>query len=251
MNKSADLEDRSIHTITLYLCGLGFGLILFRRSFGRLIGPRNVVEDPDTPLEDTPLSVWRRDSPTTKLNLGLHVLRKADYLVLTTALILSLRIEVFRQVSKAPECAVNGWTVFMPLLLAIYDWFRGHPLSGCQAEPSKSHLDETVYDALYRRYMNLKSRYVLPTLLVSFGSHFALGLWYTAPSTHICPLSGSQIHLVPFLQVLGLALDFCIALAAHDLINQSRPLENPRETAAVRLGTVFLVCSPFARKFTN
>lgn len=79
------------------------------------------------------------------------------------------------------------------------------------------YLDETAYDAVQRRYLASRFRYVLPAFLVSFGCHLTSGLWSGVSSTYICPLVGGQTWAIPIMQYVCAILDCCLAIAAYEL----------------------------------
>jgi len=143
-------------------------------------------------------------------------------IVLVAAAALTVRVDVQRRLLLVSECATRSVEVWLPFVVAVYDALRFQkPQDVHGVEDDDEDLDSTAYHDLVRslRSSLLSSpwRYVPTAFLLSFGCHLVAGLWLSSESSHVCPVTSSDLVVVPRLQWLALLLDIFLAVASLEL----------------------------------
>jgi hypothetical protein len=135
---------------------------------------------------------------------------------------LSIRLELYRQVSKKTECTISSVEIFLPLLIALYDAMRLQKREGIGLSDK---LDGSVYDMLQdtaKRYVvGPRFRYVLSTFCFCLGCRLLLSEWLPLNSTYICPVVLNQHTIIPRMQACCLLLDFVIAIVVYEMLPRS------------------------------
>ena len=143
--------------------------------------------------------------------------------VLATACIaLSLRVELYRRISKAPECARNSVEIFLPLLVGVYDALRFQQIDH---SPIVDGPDGSIYDVIKararRHILRPRSRYICSVTLVCLGCDLLLDLWQPLNSTYICPLATNEQTTVQLCQLGSLILDAVLAIVVCENLPRS------------------------------
>lgn len=136
--------------------------------------------------------------------------------------------------------------VFIPLIVSVYDSFRlqGSP-SRKQGDIADQDVHENTNNTGHHWYLYSRFRYVLPTFLVSLGSHLAAGLWFGASSTYICPLVLGQTRTVPLMQFIAAALDCYLVITAYELcVQRSYRGKKPGAKIPLVWASILLVRTP-------
>lgn len=150
---------------------------------------------------------------------------KVRITVLTFAVIaLSLRLELYRRITKATECTIDSVEVFLPFLIAVYDvirsqkqrTFQGEKQSNTTASRLSTRTIEFIQRAISTWILRPGTRYLLPVFLIAFGCYSIQGLWHSSTTTYICPLVTGEQKTIPIFQFLAVLLDFLIAIIAYE-----------------------------------
>lgn len=114
-------SDHPIHTLSLYLFGVGLLLTVFCGSCARLFKVRDSrTRDLDVALQELPRSTFNGDGLITE-----HMrhdtkrlwYRKDGYLLVSMIIAMTLRIELLREMLKAPQCTINGFEVKVDIVI--------------------------------------------------------------------------------------------------------------------------------------
>lgn len=138
----------------------------------------------------------------------------------------SVRLELYRQISKKPECGVSSVEVYLPLILAVHDALRYQRHEGIVPHEDS---DDSGFDTLYgslktsalRVMIKSRYRYILPAVLLCYGSHLLLGEWMPLNSTFICPVVLGEYTTTFYLQLFGLVLDSVIIVIIYEMLPRS------------------------------
>jgi hypothetical protein len=137
---------------------------------------------------------------------------RVTVLVLAVAA-LSLRIESYRRVARAPECNIPSVEIWLPLLLALYDAVRFQK-NEPQSTPEK--IDASIYGSILNRVRDFavgsRWRFVVPVVFFCLGCRWAISLWAGLNSTFICPIGTGEHFSAPAAQIAGLFLDFVLCV---------------------------------------
>lgn len=176
---------------------------------------------PSLPLNDLG-NVEPQNARTQESNQGQGKVRVT---VLAAAIVaLSLRLELYRRISKATECTIDSLEVFLPFLIALYDVYRSQKQSPPSGEKqtttsASGWIPRTVgsiQEAVSTYLLRPRTRYMLPVFLLAFGCHLIPGLWRSSTSTYICPIVTGEPRTIKLFQFLALFLDFSIAIIAYE-----------------------------------
>lgn len=126
-------------------------------------------------------------------------------------LALTLRIEIWRRISNAPECSLSSLEIWLPLLWATYEACRSDRTQTCRDSGNSNGItDDSASSTYIWTLLRSRLRYAIPTSFICVGCHLISRLWRGLNSTFICPqVSGGQ-SLVPALQSVALLLDFLL-----------------------------------------
>ena len=173
-------------------------------------------------------------------------------IILVASAALTVRIDIQRRLLLVSECTTRSVEVWLPFVVAIYDALRfqerGLPDND---ENEDEDLDASAYYDFARSFRSsiLSSpwRYVPAAFLLSLGCHMVAGLWSNSASSHVCPISSSDIVVVPRLQWLALLLDSLLAIASLELVvggptTSMRVLSAPTSWAIVLTTAAGLWC---------
>lgn len=131
--------------------------------------------------------------------------------------VLSIRIELYRRISKATECTIDGVEVFLPVVLAIYDAFRSQrPMTEELEEEPDNSVYQSFRESLRVWILRPRFRYVFSIFVVSYGCYITQRLWASSNSTYICPIVVGEPKTIPLMQVSALLLDSCLAIIAYE-----------------------------------
>ncbi|KIV77209.1 hypothetical protein PV11_09026 [Exophiala sideris] len=209
-------HDRPIHLIVLALLAGSFALPSASKAIPGLFQSPESTKGRYTalPLEELgrangrigPEEADGRDNRKVKVSL-----------LCATIAILSLRIELYRRISGAPECTIDSVEVFLPFMLALYDAVRSQrSLKLDYEERPDSSVYESLRMTISKRVHGPRTRYLLPLFLVSYGCYLTQGLWASSNSTFICPLVTREQWAIPTMQAVALLLDLCLAIIAYE-----------------------------------
>jgi hypothetical protein len=212
--------DRPIHTVVLALTACSFALPSISRALPRLFQlpefGKSKSEYTAVPLEELGEANGRlaEHSNTPPPQNG-----KVRVSVLALAICaLSVRIELYRRISLATECAISSVEVFLPFLLAVWDAFRSQRSWDLQQEETP---DSSVYESLrsgLKTYiLRPRTRHLISLFMVSYGCYLCQGLWASSNSTYICPVALGLPRTVPLMQIGSLVLDLCLAVIAYEI----------------------------------
>lgn len=150
---------------------------------------------------------------------------KVRITVLTGAVIaLSLRLELYRRITKATECTIDNVEAFLPFLIALYDAVRSQRqriLQGEKQSNSSSYgfvrrVTGPVQRPISTWILQPRTRYLLPLFLIASGCYLMQGMWHSSATTYICPIVTGEKKTIPFFQFLALLLDFLIAIIVYE-----------------------------------
>lgn len=177
--------------------------------------------------DSIPLAEFQNgEAKTTKEKQGAHAYPLGNAAlfatVLAAAAALAVRIDVQRRLLLVSECATRSLEVWLPFVVAVYDALRFQKRQDVRAAADDDEdMDSSAYHDFAR---SLKSsllsspwRYVPAALLLSLGCHLVAGLWTASPSTHVCPVSSSDVLVIPRLQWLALLLDSFLTISTLEL----------------------------------
>ncbi|KAF2426513.1 hypothetical protein EJ08DRAFT_651768 [Tothia fuscella] len=228
--------ERPIHTIIFAFAVAGFLLANIGRSFPGLFSPSPTL---DVEHDHCTIVLQSRDegvesqneTPTTRKQHENGLGPTTSRVVFIGAIIaLSLRVELYRRISNAPECTVTSPEVFLPVICAIYE---------------TSTLDKRDSSRL-QNLCHHWFRYIPSAFGISVGCYLLLStLWDATGSTYICPRAGRESTSIPGLQVVGTIIDGLLAIATVELsrnANSSRS-KGPLVWGAVLIATAAVWCT--------
>ncbi|RMZ85051.1 hypothetical protein DV738_g163, partial [Chaetothyriales sp. CBS 135597] len=210
--------DRPLHTFVAALGLAAFALVSVTRA--RAIPALFVTSLAADTISSLPLNDGAKTPPLDSTKRQRYHARIRLPVLAAAVAALTIRLEVYRQVSKATECMVTSVEVWLPLLLFVYDGIRTqrhHYLDTLSASsPNPAGLGARVKPVINRYILSPRSRYVAPVAAVSLGCSLLLSLWRPLNSTYICPITGRQQHSIPLLQVCGMFLDVVLAVLVYE-----------------------------------
>lgn len=150
---------------------------------------------------------------------------KVRITVLAAAVVaLSLRLELYRRITKATECTIDNVEVFLPFLIASYDAVRSQRQIPLQDEKQSNtssfgfiqRLTTPIQRPISAWILQPRTRYLLPLFLIASGCYLVQGMWSSSTTTYICPIVTGEQRSIPFFQFLALLLDFLLAVIAYE-----------------------------------
>lgn len=137
---------------------------------------------------------------------------------------LSLRLELYRCITKATECTMDSLEVLLPFLIALYDVYRSQKQSSLQGQNqtntnASGFVPRTlgsIQKAVATYILRPRTRYILPVALIACGCKLIPGLWNSSTSTYICPIVTGENKTIKLFQFLALCLDFFIAIIVYE-----------------------------------
>ena len=210
-----------MHTLVISLATCAFALISISKTLPILFGLSKFKPTyTAVPLDDLEPN-GTQDRPVI-LAKASHGGRIRITVLAAACVALSLRVELYRRVTKAPECARNSVEIFLPLLIGVYDALRFQQVDH---SPIVDGPDGSVYDAIAakaRRYiLRPRFRYICSATLLCFGCDLLLDLWQPLNSTYICPVSTSEQTAIQLCQVGSLVLDTVLAILVCENLPQA------------------------------
>lgn len=218
--------DRPVHlaVLTLICSALSLLVIAKRSQFRRNVDSGHRGDYVSIPLEE----LRNGDAKVAKEKQRIHSYSLSSaallVIVLVAAAALTVRIDVQRRLLLASECATRSVEVWLPFVIAVYDALRfqtRQAVHGTEDEDEDGALDASAYhdfiQTLKSSLLSSPARYVPTAFLLSLGCHLVAGLWLSSESSHVCPISSSDIVAVPRLQWLAMLLDTFLAVAALEL----------------------------------
>lgn len=217
---SSTAHDRPVHIVILALTACSFALPSASKALPNLFQPPGGKKGLYTALPLEELGQANRGG-VDHLNASSEQPQQGDRVrisILAAAICaLSVRIELYRRISKATECTIDSVEMFLPLLLALYDAVRSQRTLNL---PPDERPDNTIYESLRAavttHILRPRTRYLLSILMVSYGCYLAQGLWMSSTSTYICPIVVGEPKTIPMMQICALFLDFCLAIIAYE-----------------------------------
>ena len=212
--------SRPVHTTITALAACVFLIVSASKAIPNLFGTaRGTPAYTTLPLHDlsgnsSAAEVEPKDGAPSRNQSRVRI----TVLAATTAL-LSVRLELYRQISKKTECTVSSLEIYLPLLLACYDAVR---FQSNDAVAAAEKPDGSVYEALQehsKRYiLGTRFRYILPAGALCFGCRLLLNQWIPLNSTYICPVVLKQQNTIPSMQAGSLLLDFLLAVIVYEML---------------------------------
>ena len=166
------------------------------------------------------------------------------------AVLLGVRIEIFRQVTVYSECAsAVGYQYTIPFCLALYDYFRdvrNRPVDK-YVPPDEQPINITVrllykYTRRTRHYLlRGRHRYLISAGLVSLAGMFVATLRAGRFSTYICPTVSSTRARIPAFQMMGAVIDIVLLMGLAEIAREwvSSSMER-RRTISYHCGSLIL-----------
>lgn len=109
----------------------------------------------------------------------------------------------------------------------LYDYFRfqrGRLIPDTKDLEEPSSMDGTIYEAAFEglceqllHLLHGNSRFFVPALALALGAYLTTSLTSGINSTYICPLILGERTKIPFLQLVGAAIDGFILAVASEL----------------------------------
>ena len=215
--------SRPIHTTVTAIASCAFLIVSASKAVtGLFVSTRTTPAYTELPLND----LSDKDSlvgSDAKGGASSRHQGKVRISILVAAItILSVRLELYRQISKKTECTVSSLEIYVPLLIACYDALRFQKSQPITA-PDKPHA--RVYDRLQgaaRQYVLApRFRYVLPTAAFCLGCRLLLIQWLSLNSTYICPVILRQQTTIPSMQIVSFLLDTALAIIVCEMLPRS------------------------------
>jgi hypothetical protein len=144
--------------------------------------------------------------------------------LLAATVALSLRIELYRQISNATECTIPSLEIYLPILIAVYDAlrFQRSDISQAGDRPPANNgyeLWRNKLSAMIETYvLKPRYRYILSTFLFCYGCHLVIDQWHPLNSTYICPIVLNQHSTIPYAQTASLVLDGILAIIVYEML---------------------------------
>lgn len=208
--------DRPVHLALLTLTCLSASLLIIasRSRSGKSYPHDRIAESAYISLQH------QHNGPVKKHSYALS--KSTLYLViLGAAIALTVRVDLQRRLFLASECATRSIQVWLPFLISVYDALRFQKSGFSRQDEEDDEFDTNAYHDLVRhirlRWLSSSWRYVPTTFLLSLGCHMVAGLWLSSESSHICPMSSSDLVTIPRLQWLVLLLDVALSIAVLEL----------------------------------
>lgn len=220
--------DRPIHTLVYGLALAGFSLLSLAQSYPNLfrlpakdgVYAQVAIKDES---DDESVDSYDLDERKEAITEPTAIYKPLGSLFLRVLLVLSVcaisaRLEIFRHISKATECATSSFEVFLPMAVALYDALRFQkPVITVVEDCPDASMYETIYEDTRSYVRCSRFRYVPSTTLLSVGLYLTTFLWSGLPSTYICPVVGAQNRAIPSLQFAAFLLDFGLLIAFLEL----------------------------------
>ncbi|KAI4256939.1 MAG: hypothetical protein L6R42_005944, partial [Xanthoria sp. 1 TBL-2021] len=219
--------ERPIETTVVFLFCSACGLLLLRAATGaRFFSPPRHVDDDRA-------SHFPEDVPSVKVaSKSTASVSSRPWLFVLLVSALCCRVQIVRVLLNGHQCIATGVEGFLPLLLAVHDyWWKQRRRS---ADDNTSH-DQKSGSFVQRLFLG-QHRYVLPTTVLGITYVFIVSCTSSPQSTYVCPLSNLNRLGIPLMQALGVSLDFLV------LISLPAALEPQVSTAgATKAGTPVFV----------
>jgi len=128
-------------------------------------------------------------------------------------IMLCLRVAVWRQIINGSNCANRSYEMFLPLALALYDFWVTRRRE--RFTSSNNDIDDIIYDFPRRSLKTSRFRFIFASLILAWTGTYN----YSAGrllSTYICSPLDITHYSIPRLQIVAFMLDivFSIILAA-------------------------------------
>ncbi|KIV91789.1 hypothetical protein PV10_06293 [Exophiala mesophila] len=215
-------HDRPIHILVVASLACAFALPTIHRLLPNLFRPSRFKQKGG--YNSIPLASVGNfkasttfDSDTTSTTQNPKAAKVRITVLAALAAVLSLRLEVYRRITKATECTITSVEVFLPFLLAAYDALRSQKNVALDRD---SGPDATIYQSLRHNVASSvvapRFRYLLPVFLICCGCYLVQSLWASLNSTYICPITTGEQHSIPALQLLALFLDVAATIIAYE-----------------------------------
>nr|KMM70335.1 hypothetical protein CPAG_06647 [Coccidioides posadasii RMSCC 3488] len=225
--------SRPAESATFALFSSGVSLLIF--SF--VVSPGRTAKDdrtcPDTPFSDFLLNTrstlpLRSDAAEKLRRLTGAKIRQTGIVIVFAVAALCLRVELYRQLVTRSHCGSISSLTFMPLVLAIYEYFLSK---------TRSSGDQTFSDKIQKKHFN----YISSTVLLAIAGIFTAALKYGRESTFICPSLGHDSGITLSFQLLAVVLEISFALALESLVScAARGLDGTAWQVSTLWGTVLL-----------
>ncbi|EER29342.1 hypothetical protein CPC735_070240 [Coccidioides posadasii C735 delta SOWgp] len=225
--------SRPAESATFALFSSGVSLLIF--SF--VVSPGRTAKDdrtcPDTPFSDFLLNTrstlpLRCDAAEKLRRLTGAKIRQTGIVIVFAVAALCLRVELYRQLVTRSHCGSISSLTFMPLVLAVYEYFLSK---------TRSSGDQTFSDKIQKKHFN----YISSTVLLAIAGIFTAALKYGRESTFICPSLGHDSGITLSFQLLAVVLEISFALALESLVScAARGLDGTAWQVSTLWGTVLL-----------
>ena len=171
------------------------------------------------------------------------------------ALLVAVRIELFRKITVYSECvSAVGYQYSIPFYVALYDYFsdlRYRPVG--KYVPADEQPVNITLRLLYKfvrrsRHYLLRGRhrYLIAAGLVSLGGLFVSTLHAGRSSTYICPSISSEASYIPAFKKAGAAIDILLVIGLTQLAREwmsgsvERRKAIPYQSGSLLLGVAFI-----------
>ncbi|CAK4032729.1 glycosyltransferase family 90 [Lecanosticta acicola] len=139
-------------------------------------------------------------------------LRKQQIYIVLLSLLLSLRVELMREVLRNVQCSSLNWEPWVPVAIAAWDYWTVQRKKRC---PDFDDEGASVYETLEQSVVRAPFSLLAMVSLSCAGGMLALASTSSPKSTFICAAGLPYRWMVPLLQHLGTVVDvlviFCIA----------------------------------------
>ncbi|TPX21440.1 hypothetical protein DIZ76_015397 [Coccidioides immitis] len=225
--------SRPAESAAFALFSSGVSLLIF--SFVVSTG-RTAKDDrtcPDTPFSDFLLDTrsrvpLRSDAAEKLRRLTGAKIRQTWIVIMFAVAALCLRVELYRQSVTRSHCGSISSLTFMPLVLAVYEYFLSK---------TRSSGDQTFSDKIQKKHFN----YISSTVLLAIAGILTAALKYGRESTFICPSLGHDSGITLSFQLLAVVLEISLALALESLVScAARGLDGTAWQVSTLWGTVLL-----------
>ncbi|SMR52958.1 unnamed protein product [Zymoseptoria tritici ST99CH_1A5] len=205
--------DKPVHTAIATFAICGATVLIASRSLPRKavvssksgydLVPLNEEGHANAARDASPLPVHQRYDDDGDEELDQPSPRQWRSLFLALVFSLCLRAEVWHRVVKNVQCSGRTCTPIIPVLLAAWEFWRGHSARKARQRKatrvsSDDDVDASVYDVLLRLVAQSAVSGVATASMVGFGGLLALNSLASPHGTYICAGNSSAGQLLPF-----------------------------------------------------
>ncbi|KAI9720054.1 MAG: hypothetical protein M1812_003181 [Candelaria pacifica] len=206
---SSPIVDRPLHSAAFILAVTGITILWLNRTF-----PNVLQSAPSEQIYSILPHDERRSSRDASQGNDDRVASGGTGLILFLSTLVvaaaCVRLELLRRTLKDTQCSQVGIQCVLPLLIALFDSWRTRSSAKNDLEIIPEY---RLRSTVVRVFKDNRTRYLLPALLLTWGSVLNALSTSRPRSTHICAIALPHRILIPVFQSLGVLLDTFILCA--------------------------------------